>query len=550
MQTWLTVQMEPVDFAERMQKFGGWIANITECADFQMDAIEQEKPYTQVIAPIEASQTLQELWNALSAAKTEMVDRLASPLVDVLCKAHHCFVDEKIYRFDERVTAFMTRVCASGNMEAFNFCLQRCPGNVWDQGNTLSSCLATAIVHNSMAIAKWLVTVKGKFDKGEFVVLLFSMSPYRSIRVNLQFAVQNLIQQGGLEMILWMTQYMSPHEVMHYMLHAALEVDAVDVVRELYSLTKTVVESLGKKFGIPEIIVKYNAVRCARMFHEIGVALFADDPDCYVKNACKDSDHMPMFLYLVEELKLPFHRIETLKYLGGMYLPEDEERPQLEYLLTHSTLTDHEKEDVIQDLLENDALHRMLWKFLEHGFRTPRFPSIFAPYAYLKLRYVPVEPFLKYLDLGVPCDENTMCAAIHDPQKASIVFSRSGEHVLTRRVWDNMIAHSSRIDPTIWNWFASRGFVIDEDTLAKAHDCILDWCLEHRPPGLTGSAAFYQCAQELAYVRGRQLILAGLKPSKEHIRCAKGQLSNYPRRIEPHYVDRIVKLFEDNVQVL
>lgn len=546
------------EFKARMQKYKGWIANITECPDFKMEDIENEVPFVRVIWPLESSQTMDSMFQGLHDASKELVDRLNSPLVDPLYRAYG--FSKGALTFDDQVTDFLVDLCAQGSMEALDFCMSRGPSWMLTRDSTFPKCLAAAIEHNKLEMAQRLVTTKNPFGTGiNFVQYVFGMTPFASqsnryvqelfytTRGRLCDAVRTLATQGGLEMIRWMIQFMSVLDVLFYIFYAALEIDAEDVVRVVYPIVKEVFED--RLTTTSKLIVRNNAISCAKALHELGTPVFPGD--FHVYDACEHHRLMPMFRYLVEEVKLPVPREQLIvrickRCAYSVSLRDDRALPQLEYLLTKYTYTEEEKNNVVRELL-HDAVPVMLFKVLDSGFATPQFPELMAPHVEKHLRFKTKEGFLQYLQYGVPCDETTMCAVIGEPANAAIVLERGGEQVLTRKVWDTMIRNNYEIHQTVGGWFTSRGFAVDEQTLADAKSSfVLEWCLRHSAL-LTGNDAFYENIRRNNYINCHRLVEAGLKPTQEHLKYAEQVRGCRRGRRDLADAKNIIKIIEKNV---
>lgn len=539
-----------IAFGDRMQKYQGWIANITECHDFQMTDIAEEKPFHQLLWPLEITESIGDMFQVLHNATEEMVDRLNSPLVDAVYHAYHACHGQ--------TTKFLADLCAQGSTDALEFCMNR-DHQLFAQNDTFTDCLAAAIEHNRMAVVKRLMIEKPLYliDGSRFREYVFGMKPLASkdlfilemfftTQGRLCDTVRKLANQGGLEMIQWMIQFMKPAEVKFYIFYVALEINAEEVVRIVYHIVKESIEE--RMTTTSKLIIQNNAIRCAKALYELGTQVFTTE--WHMRDACQHGSLMPSFLYLVEELKLPVHREQLIIDICSETNMNDRAIPQLEYLLTHAaeSATDDEKNYVIRELLFHDVNHVMLFKVLDHGFATPQFPELMAPYVGERLRGKTKEGFLDYLKYGVPCDENAMCAVIGEPENAAIVLERGGEQVLTRKVWDFMIQINYVINPTVWDWFTARGFSqvgdlrqenreifeIDEKTLENARSSyVLEWCLGRMPAGLlkspkdgnsgllTGHDAFTANIHRNNYINCHRLVAAGLKPTQVHLTLAK-----------------------------
>jgi hypothetical protein len=522
-----------MEFKARMQKYQGWIANITECPDFKMQDIENEVVFLRVIAPIEASMTMDELFQGLHDVTQELLDRANSPLVDTLHNAFiHC---QDILTYDYQITKFLGNVCAQGSLEALKFCLCRGPSWMLTRDSTFPDCLAKAIEHNHLDMAKHLVAIKNPFTSedgnGEsFVQYVFGMTPfkngvscryYTATTGRLYDTVRNLIEKGGFDMIRWLIQYMSVWEVTIYIFYTAIEMECVDVIRFLYPTIKETIEN--SKIAISSFFIRNNAVTCAKVLYELGTNLFDPTREWDMKAACDDPSRMPLFMYMVEELRYSVFEEDLIIHIYRRWRCQ-RSFPQLGYLLTRSIYTTNAgKSRLVSVLLRDFTINNdALFHILDSGFVTPDFPELIAPFLRDHLSGETKEVVFKFLQYGVPCDENTMCAVIGNPEHAAIVFERGGEQVLTPKVWNTMLSTNTQIDETVWGWFTSRGFAVDEQALVHANSSlVLKWCLQHAPTGLlTGNDAFYENIQRNDDNNCLELLEAGMKPNELHLMYA------------------------------
>lgn len=494
--TWTSEDM--AEFKARMQKYQGWIANITECQDFQLEHIADEPPFHKVLWPLELSKTFDSMFQVLHDANKELVDRLNSPLVDAVYRAYHN--STHTLTFDYQVTMFLSDLCAQGSIEGLEFSLERGPPWTLTRDETFAECLAAAVEHNQVHMAKRLATAKDitqqPFHRFFHVEHRFANAAWCKKYGRLGLAVKSC----SMDMIQWMIPFMSPDEVKTFIFDVALEIDSADLIRLAYPIVKVMT---GVKHAYD--IIQHIAVHCARVLPDI----FESYPYGYLESACNESRRMPIFLYMVEDLKLPFVPVELLK--RTWYLKTD----QVEYLWTKYTYTDDEKNDFIRLVLARSVTNQVLLQILDRGFVTPQFLNLDLG---KRLRYASKEELLKFLSYGIRCDEDTMCAVIANPENTLILLERGAP--LTPNVWDTMILTNDYIDQNVWQCFMDRGFSVNEQTLANARSHnVLKWCLARS--GLIGYRALTANIGRNHYDNCLLLLNSGVQPTLEHMAYAK-----------------------------
>ncbi len=309
----LTMQVHD-DFRERMQKYGGWIVNILDvCSDFTMDSIVHEAPYTQVIARLEASRTMEDVVQVLNSARKEWIDRLNSPLVDALFDASSYMMPP-----------FIRRLCAKGSVEALQFCQSR--GESMNHQYQLYLC--EAIKNGRLETASWLA----KQNENKFL----NMTEFHMIfGTGFPKVIRDLVARRSFPMIRWMVPFFREHD--HYCLfEACAEYDESELVQDLV---------LEQKEYVANKVQRCNAHRLARALH----ALYPNFP---FRAEYSWSSDMDMFRWVMEHTASPLGRYDSIEAILQQsqysFVWNELGWQQLNYLLDRSTLSSQQKKDKIR----------------------------------------------------------------------------------------------------------------------------------------------------------------------------------------------------------
>lgn len=473
-----------------MEKYGGWIANILDvCPDFTIACIEHEEPYAKVIAPLEASRTVEEVMNVLKGVSQEWVDRLNSPLVDALVQGRECCSSVE----------FLKLLCARGSLAAMEFCESK--GVLWTDDATYRVGMNAAIEGNQWEVVQWLA--RKNDDKYLSAIQFKAFFPGM-----LRTTIHSLVQKKAFRMLRWMIDFLNLINRWE-IVEASIQYDEVGLVEEIASWLSTFNNTLG---ATALKVEQHGAVQFAKAMH----AFHPNIP--YSASGCVQKGKMELFRWMMEG---PVKRWgEPVDLFFNIVAEIDEARvgwEQLEYILGRFVFTEEEKFRVLDHWTIIGHLPSIFFFLIERGgFMVPSFPAFIKRRMYV-VRDMTTAQLLKLFEYGVVADESMLKWVILNRENALLVLDRGGFQLLTNGVFAHWITSSSTVDEVVGNWFISTGFNVTEEHLTMARSrSVLEWC-RAKNPSLTGILAFRECIQLRDPDKCELLVAAGFKPSEDFL---------------------------------